>query len=111
MNKVRIIYTIGRRARNISIKKGDIYYFKIKIIPFIINLKKLCHLLLSSSSLKTELQYQKNSPYFTAVQWDISYLAHAYPGCHVRASYIACIGTHAHCRQVTSLLCLSDVIM
>ena len=32
-------------------------------------------------------------------------------GCHVRAKYIGCIGTHAHCRQVTSLLCLSDVIM
>ena len=28
----------------------------------------------------------------------------SYPGCHVRASYIGCIGTHAHCRQVTSLL-------
>ena len=32
-------------------------------------------------------------------------------GCHVRATYIGCIGTHAHGRQVTSLLCLSDVIM
>ena len=26
----------------------------------------------------------------------------SYQGCHVRASYIGCIGTHAHCRQVTS---------
>ena len=33
------------------------------------------------------------------------------PGCHVTAKYIGCIGTHAHCRQVTSLLFLSDVIM
>ena len=35
-----------------------------------------------------------------------SYLTHAisYPGCHVRATYIGCIGTHAHGRQVTSLL-------
>ena len=29
----------------------------------------------------------------------------SYPGCHVRASYIGCIVTHAHGRQVTSLLC------
>ena len=29
----------------------------------------------------------------------------------MRATYIGCIGTHAHGRQVTSLLCLSDVIM
>ena len=29
----------------------------------------------------------------------------SYPGCHVRATYIGCIGTHAHGRQVTSLLC------
>ena len=29
----------------------------------------------------------------------------SYPGCHVRASYIGCIATHAHCRQVMSLLC------
>ena len=27
------------------------------------------------------------------------------------ALFIGCIGTHAHGRQVTSLLCLSDVIM
>ena len=32
-NKLRNIYTIGRGARNISIKKWEIYYnFKIKII-------------------------------------------------------------------------------
>ena len=35
----------------------------------------------------------------------------SYPGCHVRATYIGCIGTHAHGCQVTSLLCLSDVII
>ena len=29
----------------------------------------------------------------------------SYPGCHMRATYIGCIGTHAHGRQVTSLLC------
>ena len=29
----------------------------------------------------------------------------------MRATYIGCIGTHAHGRQVTSLLCLSDVII
>ena len=32
----------------------------------------------------------------------------SYSGCHVRAIdgwYIGCIGTHAHGRQVTSLLC------
>ena len=34
----------------------------------------------------------------------------SYPGCHVRAKYISCIGTHAHGRQVTSLLCQSDTI-
>ena len=35
----------------------------------------------------------------------------SYTGCHVRATCIGFIGTHAHCRQVTSLLCLSDVMM
>ena len=35
----------------------------------------------------------------------------SYPGCHVRAKYIGCIGTHANGRQVTSLLCQSDVII
>ena len=35
----------------------------------------------------------------------------SYPGCHMRATYIGCIGTHAHGRQVTSLLCQSDVII
>ena len=29
----------------------------------------------------------------------------------MRALYVGCIGTHAHGRQLTSLLCLSDVIM
>ena len=29
----------------------------------------------------------------------------------MRATYIGSIGTHAHGHQVTSLLCLSDVIM
>ena len=29
----------------------------------------------------------------------------------MRTSYIGCIGAHAHCRHVKSLLCLSDVIM
>ena len=29
----------------------------------------------------------------------------SFPGCHVRANNIDCIGTHAHGRQVTSLLC------
>ena len=28
----------------------------------------------------------------------------------MRTTYIGCIGTHAHCRQVTALLCLSDVM-
>ena len=35
----------------------------------------------------------------------------SYPGCHVRAIYIGCIGIHAHGRHVTSLLCSTDVIM
>ena len=38
------------------------------------------------------------------LSWDRkSYLTHAifYPGCHVRATYIGCIGTHAHCCPVT----------
>ena len=35
----------------------------------------------------------------------------SYPGCHLSAKYIGCIGTHAHGRQVTSLLCQSDVII
>ena len=35
----------------------------------------------------------------------------SYPVCHVRATYIGCIGTNAHCRQVTSLLCSNDIIM
>ena len=41
------------------------------------------------------------------LSWDRkSYLTHvSYLGCQVRATYIGCIGTHAHCRQVTSLLC------
>ena len=34
----------------------------------------------------------------------------SYPGCHARATYTGCIGIHAHGRQVTSMLCLSDVI-
>ena len=34
----------------------------------------------------------------------------SYPG-HVRAKYIGCIGTHAHGRQVMSLLCQSEVII
>ena len=38
-NKLRNINTIGRGARNISIKKWEIICFKIKIILFIINLK------------------------------------------------------------------------
>ena len=29
----------------------------------------------------------------------------------MRATYIGCIGTHAHGSQVKSLLCLSDVIV
>ena len=29
----------------------------------------------------------------------------------MRATYIDCIGTHAHGCQVMSLLCLSDIIM
>ena len=29
----------------------------------------------------------------------------SYPGCHLRATYIGCIGTHAHGHQVMSLLC------
>ena len=39
--------------------------------------------------------------------WDIKSILPmlSYPGCHVRATYIGCIGTHAHGRQVTSLLC------
>ena len=32
-----IVCTIEREARNISIKKWEIYYFKIKIIPFIMH--------------------------------------------------------------------------
>ena len=39
-NKLRNIYTIGRGARNIPIKKWKIYYFKIRIIPFIINVRR-----------------------------------------------------------------------
>ena len=35
----------------------------------------------------------------------------SYPGCHVRAKYIGCMRTHAHGRQVTSLLCQSDIII
>ena len=36
-NKLRNEYTIGRGERNISIKKWNINYFKIKVVPFIIN--------------------------------------------------------------------------
>ena len=39
MNKLWNIYTIGRGLRNTSIKKWEIYYFKIKIISFIINIR------------------------------------------------------------------------
>ena len=35
-NKLQNVYTIGNGARNTSIKKWEINYFKIKIIPFII---------------------------------------------------------------------------
>ena len=42
-NKLQNINTIGKGARNISIKKWEInyMYFKIKIIRFIINFSKL----------------------------------------------------------------------
>ena len=44
---------------------------------------------------------------FEILPWDRkSYLTNfSYPGYHVRVTYIGCIGTHAHGRQVTSLLC------
>ena len=35
----------------------------------------------------------------------------SYTGCHMSAKYIGCIGTHAHSRQVMSLLCQSDFII
>ena len=38
-SKLRNIYTIGWGARNIYIKKWEMHYFKIKIIPFIINFR------------------------------------------------------------------------
>ena len=35
----------------------------------------------------------------------------SYPGCHKCALFIGCIGTQVHGRQVTSLICLTDVSM
>ena len=58
----------GQGARNISVKKWEIYYFKIKFIPLIINLR----LVRTSSDPKPGRHYQKNLPYSTNVQWDIS---------------------------------------
>ena len=42
---------------------------------------------------------------------NLSLLRLSSPGCNVSAKDIGCIGTHAHGRQVTSLLCKSDVII
>ena len=58
-NKLRNIYTIGRGAMNIFIKKWEIYYFKIKIIPFFIKFRRnyAIFLLLTSSSPKTEFKF------------------------------------------------------
>ena len=47
------------------------------------------------------------------LHWDRkSYLTQAIlPRLSPEATYIGCIGTHAHGRQMKSLLCLSDVTM
>ena len=57
------IYTQEKGARNISSKKWEIYFFKIKIIPYYLESQmKLCHSLWTIPSPTTALQYQKNSP-------------------------------------------------
>ena len=65
MNKLRNICTIGRRARNITIKKWEINYFKIKTIPFkiilfIIKLDDTMPFVMDKSKSKKGLQYQRN---------------------------------------------------
>ena len=72
-NKLRNIYTIGRGARNIFIKKWEINYFKNLNHPFYSSLQtKLCHLSGTSPSPKKGHQYQSNLLYLTELQWDIS---------------------------------------
>ena len=65
---MRNIYTIERGARNISIKRWEIYYFKIKIILFIIILEETMPFVIDKFKFKKELQYQKNLPYLTEVR-------------------------------------------
>ena len=48
------------RARNISIKKWEIYYFKIKIIQVIINFKRnytICYKSQNGASVAEEFAY------------------------------------------------------
>ena len=55
-DKLRIIYTIGKGVRNISIKRLENNYFKIKIFSFIVFYMKcgICYGHISSPN--TELQ-------------------------------------------------------
>ena len=66
-NKLNNVYTIGRKARNISIKK-----WKIKIVPIIIFFYKTMPIVMDSPSPKRGLQYLRSLTYLTDVQWDIS---------------------------------------
>ena len=63
-NKLRNVYIIGRGARIISSKKKKINYFKILVetMPFIMDEFKS----------KKGLQFLKDLPYSTEVQWDLS---------------------------------------
>ena len=73
----------------------------LKVLPGKIDIKRHSHIMLF---LAHRIRISKILP------WDRkSYLTQAkisYPGCHVRATYIGCIGTHANGHQVMSLLYL-----
>ena len=51
-NKLQNVYTIGRWARYIPVKKWEINYFKIKFILFIINLDETISFFMDESKSK-----------------------------------------------------------
>ena len=63
-NKLRNIYTIGSGAKNTSIKKWEINYFRIKTIPFIIKDETMPFQRYGQVQVQKGLQYQRNLPYF-----------------------------------------------
>ena len=71
-NEFGNIYTIGRGARNISIKKWKNNYFKIKVVLFITILAETLSYVMDKSKSKTRASVSVEFPYTTEVQCDIS---------------------------------------